>query len=476
MPGKSKSFNVFHSHPRGLVIPRFYYISKVLPENPDDEVLVLEEKIGKRIHWKGKLFPEQETSTCRLIDALRKHHGAVGQGRCGTGKTVIGTYVIAALGPRKTAILVDQRNLAEQWTVQLIDHLPELSISYIMPASVKKAIGKKYGIEAGSSRDKFDTSGDVVIIMAQTLMTRRKPFDPLPFSLLIVDEAHKFSAPRFSGSVFDLSFRYSLALTATPNRSDGLQWVFSHLLGPKIVPLAGRRVTPLVISMEVRPNEPFRPSDYKMVFCSWNRKAIAAKECRTCEIQETRIGARTSCDYRSLTEKTHYAKMLRDLSEDPSLNRAIVSMTRALYGMGHQIIVFSKFKDHLTHLQEACGIADSSLYFGGMDKDSSTEPAVTFATYPVAKHGLDVPWKSAVIMALPVSEPEQVIGRIERIHEGKLPPVVIDLFVPSGHFMGQWKKRMKFYRGAGYEHRIVRGEEAARGVLDIVSQDYQCGT
>jgi superfamily II DNA or RNA helicase len=152
-----------------------------------------------------------------------------------------------------------------------------------------------------------------------------------------------------------------------------------------------------------------------------------------------------------------FTGMLRRLSEDPVYNKSIVKIALRTYKAGRNVIIFSHFKAHLQYLRDstiAAGVpaSDTSLYFGGMDKDACTIPMLTFATYKVAKHGLDVPWKDCEILALPITEVEQVAGRSERLFQDKKQPVIIDIKAGSNPvFANQQRARIKYYESAGYD-------------------------
>lgn len=462
VPGKVKAFSVFNRFRLNwFLVPRFFYIREM--RRPTDKVLVKERPLDKTgMKWEGELWEEQKPGADLLLQVLMKKHGVIGKARCGSGKTVIGTYIISKMRSLKTLILVDQKNLAYQWTKEVQEHLPEATISFIMPEDEQRKLRKKLGLSPGFD-GVFDTSGAVVIASAQTLMTYKEK-TPIEVSLLIVDETHKFSAPCFSQSIYNLSFRYSLGLTATDRRPDRLEWIFRDMLGTSTVRLKGRRMNPRVLSVEVRPGKHIRMEDYELRWCKNFIRATTPKACAAC-----RFGP-LPCEFLSGSGgKTHFTAMMLDLSEDPTYNQAIVDLVLALYRKNHKIMVFSKFKKHLRYLESECkskGAEDTALYFGGMDRDSAIKPRVTFLTYGVGKHGLDAPWKSAVVMATPISEAEQAVGRIERVYKGKEPPIIIDPYVPSSFFRNQWKRRDRFYKEAGYARRVAGTVEEACKVLD----------
>ena len=83
------------------------------------------------------------------------------------------------------------------------------------------------------------------------------------------------------------------------------------------------------------------------------------------------------------------------------------------------------------------------------------EKKYLFATYTLAKEGLDVPRLERLFLTTPQKDEAVIIqslGRIARKFEGKAKPVCID-FVDGkiGIMVGMWKKRTRIYRQKGVE-------------------------
>ena len=118
----------------------------------------------------------------------------------------------------KTLILVHKEFLMNQWVERITEYLPEAKVGYIQ--------GKKCDINRK----------DIVLAMIQSLSDPRKDKDyPAnlfeSFGLVIADECHHLAARQFCRSLAKYPFKYTLGLSATPDRADGLQRVFKHYLG-----------------------------------------------------------------------------------------------------------------------------------------------------------------------------------------------------------------------------------------------------
>ena len=90
---------------------------------------------------------------------------------------------------------------------------------------------------------------------------------------------------------------------------------------------------------------------------------------------------------------------------------------------------------------------------------------VLFATYGLAKEGLDIPRLDRLILASPHRDKAtviQAVGRIERKFENKKNPICYDLVDPIKYFENMYKTRKSYYRKNNNE--IVEIEYKAREI------------
>jgi len=76
---------------------------------------------------------------------------------------------------------------------------------------------------------------DIVIAMLHSLCLRDYPegiFDD--FGIIVFDEVHHLASEMFSKALLKVRPRFTLGLSATPNRKDGLSQVFYDFIGPVI--------------------------------------------------------------------------------------------------------------------------------------------------------------------------------------------------------------------------------------------------
>lgn len=329
---------------------------------------------------------------------------------CGSGKTVMGAELAIRLG-RKTAVLVHKEFLAKQWEAAFHMLAPNISIGRVRRAEC-------------TFRDK-----DVVIIMCQSLVgkTTKQEYPKEMFNsfgLVICDEVHRYAAEVWQEAIVRFPAMVRLGLTATYRRRDGLIEVIDHHIGGIAhevqVDTLPVRVHPVQLSTKLeRHHYRFR----------WNNElnrgglisALAGNEQRTRIISETIMKALEA-------------------------NR--------------KVLVLSERRKHLDEMANICcrlGFDEDSIGFfiGGKKEealDQAAERPLILATYAMAREGLDIPAVDTLIMATPVVDIQQSVGRIIRPLVGKKEPVVIDYIdarVPPCAGFASARRRM--YDELGYD-------------------------
>jgi len=155
-------------------------------------------------HFHGKLRNYQ----MQAVDNLCRHEFGVLEAGTGSGKTVIALAVIARR-KQPTIIFVHTKELLYQWRDRIKEFLD---------------------IEAGLIGDGLFEPLDVTVAIVNSA---RKKLDELTgrFGHLIVDECHRVPASLFTEVVTAFDCRYSLGLSATAFRSDGLTDLIYYYLG-----------------------------------------------------------------------------------------------------------------------------------------------------------------------------------------------------------------------------------------------------
>jgi superfamily II DNA or RNA helicase len=199
-----------------LVIPRGawallpdtveYVDNRVMPDAPS-------------VRFKGTLdssTPDKSFSGQQdaLEACLREEQGIVVRGP-GTGKTMIALALIAKL-KTQSLVLVHTEDIFQQWIEYAEKVLPDADI--------------------GTIRGSNWTLGKLTVAMVQTV---RQDFDRFKsvarrFGCVIADEAHHVPAATWEVILNNCPGKYRIGFTATDKRSDGMQPLMLHLLGPVI--------------------------------------------------------------------------------------------------------------------------------------------------------------------------------------------------------------------------------------------------
>jgi hypothetical protein len=320
-----------------------------------------------------------------------------------THNTVCALALAARLG-RRTMIVVHKGFLADQWIERIQQFCPGATIGRVQ-------------------QDTFDVDGkDFVLAMIQTLCVR--PWPPGAFDsvgLLIVDEAHHIAAEAFSQSMFLLRPKYTLGLTATPERKDGLTRVLYWFLGPEFFRLQ-RTAQEQVTVRRV----PFT--------CSAFREAPPV----------TNFG------------KLNFAELVNVLTRIPERNTLLLDIIKK--SPGRHILVLTDRREHAVLLHKGLK-GSSALYLGGMKQEALDESArarVVIGTFSLAQEGLDIPTLDTIFLVTPHSDVKQAIGRIMR---GASRPVIWDVVDSWSVLYSMWRKRLATYRSLGVCIEGASGEE-----------------
>jgi superfamily II DNA or RNA helicase len=254
----------------------------------------------------------------------------------------------------------------------------------------------------------------------------KKAFDSI--GLLVVDEAHHIGAPAFSQFMFKICPRYTLGLTATPERKDGLTRLLYWFLGPEFFKV-----------------ERVNQGTTKVTTLNYTDEAFKESP------PVTRFG------------QLNMAGMINIVTELEARNNLIVQTAEDALADGRRVLVLSDRREHCFYLQNRLG-SKAKLYVGGMkekDLEESAKSPIVIATFQLAHEGLDIPALDTVILATPKSDIKQSIGRIMRETAGKLnDPLIFDIADSWSVFFAMYRKRLKVYREGGFEISSEATEDA----------------
>jgi superfamily II DNA or RNA helicase len=98
--------------------------------------------------------------------------------------------------------------------------------------------------------------------------------------------------------------------------------------------------------------------------------------------------------------------------------------------------------------------ADVGLYIGDMKEDqleASKKCSVVIATYAKMSEGTDIPELDTLFLATPRTDVEQVVGRIQRVVDGKKPLLIVDPVFTSQYNTRMANKRRQIYERLGFK-------------------------
>lgn len=384
-------------------------------KNTDTKFISLIKQNDFKIDYKSqiKLYQYQENVVNKSIKAK---NGVIVM-PCGSGKTQTALEIVARLG-KKTLWLTHTQDLLNQ-------SMNRAKTCFNLDAS-------QYGT---ITEGKVNIGNAITFATVQTMCNIDLKSIKKYFDVIIVDECHKCVGTPTNMMMFykvlsGLSARYKYGLTATPKRADGLEKCMFAILGDVIYEVPKNAVENTTCPVEV-------------------------KKIYTDFIPDTDVilaGDGTLI----------YSSLIDNIIKDTKRNEKIIQDLRQLDGA---TLILSDRVQHLEILNKMLDCDKSSIIKANNTKTekearktklndlNSGKLKYLFATYKLAKEGLDIPNLRYVVFATPQKDETTVVqsaGRVGRKYEGKEKGVVIDYVDNFGMLLGYSKKRDRFYKKLGY--------------------------
>lgn len=413
-------FKVFKENDKKLYLPRFYAYNKI--GIPDKNELI-NSYTTIDVPFSSNLRDYQKEITNLYFNELKNDNknGGLICAACGKGKTVMANYIISKLCV-KTLVLVHTGPLLTQWKERIRQFLPTARIGEIR--------GPKYDV----------VDKDIVIGMIQTIYKKDDYPDYVfrDFGLLIADECHHLGARAFCKTLKKCNFRYTLGLSATPDRKDGMSKVFKWYLGDIIYESPEEKDSDVLVNI------------YKY-------KDLDEKYSKIIKNYKGRI---------------NLPPMIKNIVDHERRNRFILSLIPPLIKEKRTILILSERIDQVNWFMNEIitkNISTCGIYIGGTKESilkKSLNCRIIVGSYSMISEGFDCKSLDTLIMLTPKTDIKQIVGRILRkqASERTIKPLVIDISDEFSTFPQKTSKRIKYYSVREYDITYFTVDANSSGV------------
>jgi len=315
----------------------------------------------------------------------------------GWGKTFTALHLAHKFG-QKTLVITHTAALRDQWCEE-----------------VEVLFGHKPGVIGGGRVDHTDHF--ITVANIQTL-SKVAPELAKEFGTIILDEAHHCPATTFAQTVDQFHARYRIALSGTMIRKDGKHILFRDYFGPVVYkPPQSHTLNPTVHIV---------------------KSGITLKPGAT------------------------WVDKITDLCESEKYRHFIADIARMHISEGHQVLILADRVEFLQVVKEYIG-EDCALVTGDTEFEErklvkeqilSGEKKAVAGSRQIFSEGISINSLSCVILAVPMSNDsllEQVVGRVQRLHDGKLAPLVVDINFAGYADKKQNNDRLALYLRKGWQ-------------------------
>ena len=351
----------------------------------------------------------------KAVEQVKKGLYGILQSKAGSGKTQMAIALIKEYG---------RRALFLTHTIDLLNQSKARAELYMD----KNLIGT-------ITEGKVNIGQGVTFATVQTLSNLNLSLYKDMWDVIIVDECHRVCGTPTQLTMFakvlnSLSARHKYGLSATVHRADGMLQATFSLLGDVVYSVPDEAIADKVMKVGIKP-----------------------------------VGTGVKLTIESLnTDGTlNYTKLINNLTNDFDRNLCIID--ELIDNKANSCLILS---DRLEHLERLINMLPTDMRKkavmisgkmtskkGKAEREQALEDMrkgdkkYLFATYSLAREGLDIPRLERLFMATPQKDYAvitQSIGRIARTYENKCDPVVYDFVDDIGYLVKSYKKRCSTYR------------------------------
>lgn len=411
-----KTLSLYEQRGNTLILP--FGTLRSLPDFIKNEAFFLSDfAAADEVSYGGQAVPLYDYQKA-AVDAVAAHQYGILQSPAGSGKTQMGIALVKRFG--KKALWLTH-------TLDLLRQSKERAELYMDKRLIGTITEGKVNIGSGITFATIQTMCKLDLAQYKDL-----------WDVIIVDECHRCSGTptaitQFYKVLNSLAARHKFGLSATVHRSDGMIDATYALLGHVIYTVPDEAVGDKIMRVGIKP-----------------------------------VNTGIELDRKCLnTDGTlNYSKLITYLCEDFRRLHFISSWIVA--ESEHSCLILSDRLEHLEQLMNSLPrtMREKAVMVSGkmttkkgkaerekaIEDMRSGKKKYLFATYSLAKEGLDIPRLERLFLTTPQKDyavVTQSIGRIARVFEGKSDPITYDFVDNISYLVKSYKKRCTTYRKNG---------------------------
>lgn len=352
------------------------------------------------------------------VDTMVQAGCGILQSPCGSGKTQMGIALAAKL-QRKTLWVTHTSDLLNQSYDRAKQYFPESILGKITEGRVH--IGSHMTFATVQTLSKLD------------LLKYKYAWD-----VVIVDECHRVSGTPASAKMFyrvisSLAARYKYGLSATVHRADGLIKSTFAVIGDVQYKVPDEAVKEKTMQVKIMRRE----TNVKINRCCLDTDGTLVYSKLIPYLTGNIDRCRLIVDD-LVRNQEHYSLILSDRLQHLQLLMSLFPDELKQYS----VMIDGKMTSKIAKARRIQAIEDMRM----------GKKHFLFASYGLAKEGLDIPRLDRLYLTTPKKDfavVTQSIGRIARTFEGKTEAVCYDYVDDIQFCENQWKRRKTSYRKAG---------------------------